>query len=76
MRDFADEMTSYGPTFGELSLREAILNLTLENHGFDVKPISLDSSSLNVKDLSLTNAKATYVTPSQVNTKTTVSNSQ
>ena len=41
-----------------------ISRLTLENHGFDVKPVSLDSIGLNVEELSSTNAKAVYVTPS------------
>lgn len=114
IRDFSDEMTNHGSTFGELGLREEILKylqyyrgvkckpaqifigsgvhyclsmicqlirdttttvameepgyhitrFTLENHGFDVEPISLDSFGLSVAELNLTTAKAVYVTPS------------
>ncbi|OBR96435.1 MULTISPECIES: PLP-dependent aminotransferase family protein [Clostridium] len=114
IKNFSRQMTSYGPTFGEIDLREEILKYlhyyrgvectldqifigagvnyclgmlcqlikditttiameepghhitrrTLENHGFNVKPISLDSSGLNVTELNSTNTKAVHVTPS------------
>lgn len=41
-----------------------VTRFTFENHGFTVNPITLDSQGLNVKELSLTNSKAVYVTPS------------
>lgn len=41
-----------------------ITRKTLENNGFKVRPIELDSAGLNVKELKVTDAKAVYVTPS------------
>lgn len=113
MNNFKDEMTIYGPTFGNVELRKEILKYlryyrgvdcsvdqifigagvhyclgmmcqflgndvtvamedpgyhvtraTFRNHGFAVKPISLDSCGLNVANLRASEAKVAYVTPS------------